>query len=80
MDHYDEKIDVKNSRDIESPIDFDVSNAISFVKQDDLERLSDGEFDRSVDMPPKLSKMEERRPKSGVPGKSELMYLLHYLD
>lgn len=63
MEHYDEKIDVQNGRDIDSPIDFDVNNAISFVKQDDLERLSDGdgEYDRSIDMPPKLSKMVESK-------------------
>lgn len=74
MDHYDEKIDVKNGRDIDSPIDFDVGNAISFVKQDDLERVSygDEDYDRSIDMPPKLSKMDEKRPKPDTIDKSEL--------
>lgn len=42
MDMYDEEVEVKNGREVETPPNLDVSNAIHFI-QSDLQKLSDGE-------------------------------------
>uniref|UniRef100_A0A1B0CTI9 Intraflagellar transport protein 46 homolog n=1 Tax=Lutzomyia longipalpis TaxID=7200 RepID=A0A1B0CTI9_LUTLO len=53
---YDEEVEVKNGREIETPPDLDVGNAIHFI-QDDLQKLSDA--DESLEFP--LGKMDETK-------------------
>uniref|UniRef100_A0A1B0D8W9 Intraflagellar transport protein 46 homolog n=1 Tax=Phlebotomus papatasi TaxID=29031 RepID=A0A1B0D8W9_PHLPP len=60
MDMYDEEVEVKNGREVETPPNLDVSNAIHFI-QSDLQKLSDGE--ESLEFP--LSKMDEKKLGNG---------------
>lgn len=43
MEMYDEVVEVKNSREVDSPPDLDVRKSIGFVRQEDLGRITDEE-------------------------------------
>lgn len=43
MEMYDEVVEVKNSREVDSPPDLDVRKSIDLVKQEDLARITDEE-------------------------------------
>ncbi|GAB0092253.1 Intraflagellar transport protein 46 homolog [Sergentomyia squamirostris] len=60
MEMYDEEIEVKNGREIDTPPNLDVNNAIQFI-QSDLQKLSDGE-ESLMDFP--LSRPDDKKPAS----------------
>lgn len=43
MEMYDEVVEVKNSREVDSSPDLDVRKSIDFVRQEDLARITDEE-------------------------------------
>lgn len=70
MEVYDEEIVIKNSREVDSPVDLNVQDALDFVNRKVTTDLEDLDFShKSLDFPQSLPKMSEKRPKSSIKSK-----------
>jgi len=64
MDNYDEVVEIKNSREIDTPTDLDVTSLLNFVndKENSLEEQTDDKQSKAKEK----NKIEEIRPKSSL--------------